>query len=107
MMEGSFMKWRVVVWVGSFATIFLFLPSLLFKIWDYLIKAPWEAKSWLFYILAGLAFIFWVRWRWRKKHRVGQIRQDGEASLLFLAKERLVKGEISLEEFREIRRELD
>jgi uncharacterized membrane protein len=100
------MKWKVIAWVGSFTVIFLFLPSLAIKIWDYLVEAPWQAKSWLFYIMLALMVVFFVRWRWHKRSTV---KSNGhqEGSLLFLAKERLVKGEISLEEFQAIKRELD
>ena len=100
------MKWKAIAWVGSFATIFLFLPSLALKIWDYIIYAPWQSKSWLFYIFIALALIFAVRWRIHRRS-IHQLPPKEEASLLFIAKERLVKGEITLEEFREIRRELD
>lgn len=100
------MRLKVIVWVGSFAIVFLFLPSLAIKIWDFLVYAPWQAKSWLFYILSALVIIFYVRWRWRKRGVAKSIVHETD-SLIFFAKERLVKGEISLEEFREIRRELD
>ncbi|HBF39527.1 MAG TPA: hypothetical protein DDW50_19685 [Firmicutes bacterium] len=100
------MKWKVIVWVGSFAIIFLFLPSLAMKIGDYIVNAPWQDKSWLFYILIALALILGVRRRLHKR-AANQSPPKEEVSLLFIAKERLVKGEISLEEFREIRRELD
>ena len=100
------MKWKVIAWVGSFAVIFLFLPSLAVKIWNYLAGAPWQAKSWLFYIILALTVIFVVRWRWHKRT---SLKSNGheEGSLLFLAKERLVKGEISLEEFKAIKQELE
>jgi membrane protein implicated in regulation of membrane protease activity len=98
------MKLKVIIWVGSIALIFLFLPSLAIKIWDFLISAPWQAKRWIFYIIIGLSIFLFVKWRWRR--RVKNMKKD-EVSLLFLAKQRLVKGEISMEEFREIRRELD
>lgn len=100
------MKGKAIICVGSFATIFLFLPSLAMKIWDFLLKAPWAAKSWLFYIFLTLLIFFGVRWRLRRRAN-DLSRPKEEVSLLFIAKERLVKGEISLEEFREIRRELD
>jgi uncharacterized membrane protein len=103
-----FMRWRVISWVGSFTMVFLFLPSLAIKIWDYLMGAPWKAKSWIFYMMMGLLVVFWVRWRWHRHKRLAtKLEKKEEVSLLFLAKERLVKGEISLEEFREIRQELD
>lgn len=100
------MKGKVVVWVGSFAIIFLFLPSLAIKIWDFLINASWSSKSWLFYVSLSLVLFFGIRWRLHKRW-TALSRPKEEISLLFIAKERLVKGEISLEEFREIRRELD
>ena len=99
------MKRKVAVWVGSFAVIFLFLPSLAVKIGLFFVEAPWHAKSWFFYLLTGLLLIFFLRWR--RKKNVSLREKNEQFSLLFLAKERLAKGEISLEEFREIRRELD
>ena len=100
------MKGKVTVWVGSFATIFLFLPSLAIKIWDFLVKAPWPSKSWLFYILLSIIIFLGVRWRLLNRSKY-LTRPKEEVSLLFIAKERLVKGEISLEEFRQVKRELD
>ncbi len=100
------MKGKVIVWVGSFAIIFLFLPSLAIKIGDFLVNAPWSSKSWLFYFLLSLILFVGVRWRLHKRLTSLSPSKE-EISLLFIAKERLVKGEISLEEFREIRRELD
>jgi hypothetical protein len=100
------MRWRVIAWVSSFAVIFLFLPSLAVKMWTYVTDAPWPSKRWVFYIVIGLALFWGVRWRRRRRISNREKKKD-ELSLLFLAKERLVKGEISLEEFREIRRELD
>jgi hypothetical protein len=100
------MRWRVIAWVSSFAVVFLFLPSLAVKMWAYVTDAPWPSKRWVFYIVIGLALFFGVRWR-RRRRISNQEKKKDELSLLFLAKERLVKGEISLEEFREIRRELD
>ena len=100
------MKGKVIVWVGSFAIIFLFLPSLAIKIWDFFVNAPWSSKSWLFYVLLSLILFVGVRWRLHKRLTTLSHSKE-EISLLFIAKERLVKGEISLEEFREIRRELD
>ncbi|MCL6590451.1 MAG: hypothetical protein K6U80_10900 [Firmicutes bacterium] len=102
------MKRKSLIWPVVLGALFLFLPSLAVKIWDFLVKAPWPYKSWLVYLLISIALIKWVRWRW--KHR--KLKYEAPTSppappdLLYLAKERLVKGEISLQEFREIKQEL-
>jgi uncharacterized membrane protein len=98
------MRGEKLIWVGSFATIFFFLPSLAFKGWELLAFAPWPAKRWLLiYPVVGLVVYWGVRRRWRQANR--RIGGD-DHSLLFLAKQRLVKGEISVAEFREIRQAL-
>ncbi|HEX3043557.1 MAG TPA: hypothetical protein VHY08_02285 [Bacillota bacterium] len=61
------MKHKSLIWVASLGVIFLFLPSLALKIWDFLVKAPWPYKSWLVYLLISIGLIKWVRWR--LKHR--------------------------------------
>jgi Predicted membrane protein len=101
------MKLKVGVWVASISVIFLFLPSLAIKIWNYFMEAPWQAKRWIFYLLSAFALFSIIRWRWRRRRNDSMLKKKDDISLLFLAKERLVKGEISLEEFREIKRELD
>lgn len=99
------LKYKGVIWVSAFSIIFLFIPSLAQKVWSYLLYAPWQAKSWVFYILLALLAVFLVSRRFRKKRLLqgNQLEQD---SLLGIAKKRLVKGEISIEEFRRIRQEL-
>lgn len=92
--------------VGSLMVVFFFLPSLLIKIWQFVAYAPWASKSWLVYLALGLGLIFIARQRFRKRLRPGAA-QKGDPSLLQIAKERLVKGEISVAEFKEIRRELN
>jgi uncharacterized membrane protein len=97
------MRWEKLFGVGSFATIFFFLPSLALKGWELLVFAPWQSKRWLIYPVVGLLAFWGVRRRWRQADR----RTGGDDhSLLYLAKQRLVKGEISVEEFRQIRQEL-
>jgi uncharacterized membrane protein len=100
------MNLKVFSRVGSLAVIFFFLPSLLIKIWDFFVYAPWQAKSWLVYLIVGVGLIFLVRYRWKKQARL-KTAGTPEISLLQTAKERLVKGEISLTEYKEIRQELD
>jgi hypothetical protein len=96
---------KAITWIGSFAVIFLFLPSLALKIWDFLVTAPWQYKSWLVYLVVAVFIIMIARSRFRKKKNA-PTGQGGYDSLLLTAKQRLAKGEISLEEFREIRQEL-
>lgn len=97
------MRGEKLVFVGSFASIFFFLPSLAIKGWELLVFAPWPAKRWLIYPVVGWLIYWGVRRRWR---RVNQGMGGDDRSLLYLAKQRLVSGEISLEEFRAIRQEL-
>ncbi len=98
------MKYKGIAWVSSLASIFFFLPSLAIKLWEFMTGAPWHQKSWIFYLLSGLVIIHIVRARqrlWKKPRDL-----HSPESLIFLAKQRLVKGELSIEEFRQIREEL-
>lgn len=102
------MKLKIVSRVGSLIVVFFFLPSLIIKIWQFLVCAPWPAKSWLVYLALGLGLIFIARYRFTKRlRRKTRGSGDGEPNLLQIAKERLVKGEISVAEFKEIRHELN
>jgi uncharacterized membrane protein len=74
------------------------------KIWEGLLYTPWQIKRWFSYPLLALLCFWWVRRHWRPLP--GREDANEEHSLLYLAKQRLVKGEISLEEFRAIRQEL-
>jgi len=98
------MKYKGLVWVSSLATIFLLLPSLAMKLWKYMIDAPWSQKSWVFYLLLGYLIIQVVRVR-RRFHKKA-VDLNSPDSLIFLAKQRLVKGELTIDEFRQIREEL-
>lgn len=98
------MKYKGLVWVSSLATIFLFLPSLAIKLWEFLIGAPWSQKSWVVYSLLGVVVIQIVRARRRFRKELSVLHSPD--TLVFLAKQRLVKGELSIEEFRQIREEL-
>lgn len=98
------MKYKGLIWVSSFATIFLFLPSLAMKLWEFLTRAPWSQKSWVFYFLSGLVIIQVIRARRRFRKKLSDL--DSPESLILLAKQRLVRGELSIEEFRQIREEL-
>lgn len=101
---GVGMKYKGLVWVSSLATIFLFLPSLAIKLWQYMNDAPWSQKSWILYLLLGYLIIQAVRARYRFRKKALDL--NSPESLVFLAKQRLVKGELSIEEFRQIREEL-
>lgn len=98
------MKYKELVWISSLATIFFFLPSLAMKLWELLIQAPWWQKSWVVYLILGLVIVYVVRARHRFRKKMANL--DSPESLIFLAKQRLVKGELSIEEFRQIREEL-
>ncbi len=98
------MKYRGLVWVSSLASIFLFLPSLAIKLWELLTGAPWRQKSWVVYPLIAIALFQAIRIR--RRFRKSKSNLDCQDSLVYLAKQRLVKGELSLEEFRQIREEL-
>ena len=91
--------------IASIMVIFFFLPSIAIKIWEYVIYAPWPAKSWLVYLALGIILIYLARKRWRKRLLLQQDKGD-DSSLMYIAKERLVKGEISITEFQEIKQEL-
>lgn len=100
------MKRKKYAWVGGLAMVFFLLPSLAVKLWDYLTLAPWPQKSRLIYLIMGICLISIVRLRLRRLRRREQDVVLSENRLIYLAKERLVKGEITPEEYREIRREL-
>jgi uncharacterized membrane protein len=91
--------------IGSLMVIFFFLPSIGFKIWDYFVYAPWPAKSWLVYFGLGVGLIFLVRRRFRKRTGA-KTKNPDDPTLLQIAKERLVQGEITLAEYKEIKQEL-
>jgi hypothetical protein len=95
---------KKLIGVGSFAIIFFFLPSLAVKVWEGVLYMPWQLKRWGVY--PALALLGWWSVR-RRLRRAGRSGAGDTGSLLFLAKQRLVKGEISLEEFRAIRQELN
>ncbi len=99
------MKLKTVVGVGSMAVIFLFLPSLAIKAWEFLVAAPWPVKRWLVYFLVGVILVRIAMARYRRKKQL-RLEQPAATSLLEIAKERLVRGEISLDEFRAIKEEL-
>lgn len=98
------MRYKGLVWVTSIASIFLFLPSLAIKLWEFISGAPWSQKSWLVYPL--IVIILFQIIRIRHRHRKSRSGFDSNDSLIFLAKQRLAKGELSIEEFRQIREEL-
>jgi hypothetical protein len=98
------MKYKGLVWVGSLASIFLFLPSLAIKLWEFISEAPWRQKSWFVYLL--LFIILFQTVRVRRRIRKSGTHMNSHDSLIFLAKKRLVEGELSIEEFRQIREEL-
>jgi uncharacterized membrane protein len=98
------MRGKEVVWVTSLALVCFFLPSLAVKIWEMLIYISWRSPQWMVYPLIALGVYAVARWRRRRTaDRIGA----GPDELLALAKQRLVKGEIGLEEFRQIRQELE
>ncbi len=101
------MSLRGFIWVGSISVIFLFLPSLAGKIWDFFVYAPWQAKSWIIYLLVALILIriAVARLKRRALRKVTEPLATSAASLN-IAKERLARGEINLEEFRAIKEEL-
>lgn len=100
------MNLKIISRVGSLMVIFFFLPSLLIKIWQFVVYAPWPAKSWLVYLALGASLIFIARYR-LKKRRQRRTTGSSDPNLLQIAKERLAKGEISVAEFKEIRQELN
>lgn len=101
---------KKVTWIGSLALLFFFLPSLAYKIWNFIVFAPWQVKSWLFYLILAIVMINLIRWRLRRKNshpETGRIPPDEEMKPMLIAKERYAKGEINLEEFRAIKQELN
>jgi hypothetical protein len=103
---GGKMNLKIISRVGSLVVVFFFLPSLMLKIWQFLVYAPWPAKSWLVYLALGLGLIWIIRRRLKKQSRQ-KTAGGSEVNFLAIAKERLVKGEISVAEFKEIRQELN
>lgn len=98
------MKSKELIWVGGFSSIFFFLPSLALKIGEYFINAPWSVKRMTGYSLVAVALIGFIRrrLRWRK---LKQAFFSKDAPLI-IAQRRLAQGEISLDEFRQIKEEL-
>ncbi len=101
------MQLKKIAWVFGVSVLFFFLPSLAGKIWSYLSQLPWGVKSVLIYFLLALGMVFWVR---KRKHRAAnppQAPARPEVSLLQIVKERLAKGEIGIEEYRQLKKELN
>jgi uncharacterized membrane protein len=100
------MSLKIISRVGSLMVVFFFLPSLIIKIWQFVVYAPWPAKSWLVYLALGAGLIMIVRYRLKRRVQ-RRTTGGGDLNLLQIARERLVKGEISVAEFKEIRQELN
>lgn len=96
------MQWKQIFWVGSLATVFFFLPSLALKLWETLVFIPWQYQRWFVYPAVGWLILV-ARRRWRRN---ADSTGRGEETLLDILKVRLAKGEVTLEEFRQIREEL-
>lgn len=98
------MRSKELIWVGGFSSIFFFLPSLALKLGDYFIRAPWPIKRMIGYGLVAVMLIAFIRRRlkWRKLKRA---LFSGDAPIA-IAQRRLAQGEISLDEFRQIKEEL-
>jgi hypothetical protein len=92
-------------WVGGWATLFFFLPSLGMKLWEAFAAASWRYQRWLVYLLLAGLILVYVRWR-RRTGRNRKTANPANRPLTDILKERLVRGEISLEEFRKIRLEI-
>lgn len=99
------MKHKRLIYVCGFAIIFFFLPSLGFKLWNLLWEVPTEMKLFICYGLVGWVLLWWGR---RRMQRYKAFREvSGDQLPLCIAKRRLATGEISLDEFRQIKQELD
>jgi uncharacterized membrane protein len=93
-----------MAWVGSFATFFFFLPSFVVKLWETFAALSWRYQRWFVYpLLAGLTIAVVRR---RVAARQMKTTALTNHSLTDILKQRLVKGEISMEEFRQIRLEI-
>ncbi|HOJ78161.1 MAG TPA: hypothetical protein PLZ08_01155 [Bacillota bacterium] len=100
------MKLKGIIYVSIIATVFLFLPSLALIVWESISSLSWEYKQWSFYLAFALIILGIARYKLRRaKLKQNTGLQVDEASLL-LAKQRLVQGEISIDEFRQIKEEL-
>lgn len=101
------MKLKGIIYVSIIATVFLFLPSLALIVWESISSLSWEYKQWSFYLAFALIILGIARYKLRRaKLKQNTGLQVDEASLLLLAKQRLVQGEISIDEFRQIKEEL-
>jgi len=98
------MHLKSLFWLGSFSTIFFFLPSLFLKIGELFISSSWRLKIGLTYLSVGLIIVMIARRRLARLKREKILKQPED--LLYLAKRRLAEGEITLKEFREIKQEL-
>jgi len=99
-------KLKGIIYVSIIATVFLFLPSLALIVWESISSLSWEYKQWSFYLAFALIILGIARYKLRRaKLKQNTGLQVDEASLL-LAKQRLVQGEISIDEFRQIKEEL-
>lgn len=98
------MKFKGIIWVSGFSIIFFFLPSLALKIFDYLRFLPWRYQMWLVYFFLATIIFGFARRNFR--HRKNEKNLESKDNLLFIAKRRLAEGDISLEEFRQIKQEI-
>jgi uncharacterized membrane protein len=103
-MDVMKMHLKRMAWVGSWATLFFFLPSLAGKLWEAFAALSWRYQRWFVYpALAGLIIVLVRRRIAERKMKTATLTNQSLADIL---KQRLVKGEISLEEFRRIRLEI-
>lgn len=98
------MRFKGIIWVGGFSTVFLLLPSMAIKLWEAFKLMPWQYKSWLFYFITALVLVLVARHNLKRRKAINKPETDD--NLLLLAKKRLAQGEITLEEYRQIKEEL-
>ncbi len=82
--------------------------------WDEMMSGPWlwgwgilwmlMMTAFWFMILLGLALV--IRWLWRAGSRIGPV-QPPDASAMEILKKRYARGEITREQYEQMRRDLE
>jgi uncharacterized membrane protein len=104
MKGGLTVKYKAWVWIGGLSSIFFFLPSLAIKIFQFILESSWQIKSIFVYAGLGIILIDLIRHRLLWKRINPETIQ--EVTPLLIVQRRLAEGKISLDEYRQIKEEL-